>query len=162
MPFDDRSRSLTCPHTSGADAARARKPSGVSPVLPSPGGFPCILAWPLADALAEGVETFRVDLSGASGAALAYGQAVGRIHDPGQFFSVTPCRVLDTRGAVGPHGGPAMAAGESRTFGLAGRCGIPSSARAVAVNLTVTAPTTRGNLRLYPANQAVPPTSSLE
>ncbi len=38
-----------------------------------------------ADAVAEGVETFRVDLSGPSGAAIAYGQATGRIHDPGNL-----------------------------------------------------------------------------
>jgi hypothetical protein len=102
-----------------------------------------------------------VDISSASGAAIAYGQATGRIHDPGVFFSVTPCRVLDTRDPAGPYGGPALAAGQSRSFALAGRCGIPASARVVAVNLTVTGPTTVGNLRLYPAGQALPPTSTL-
>ena len=55
----------------------------------------------------------------------------------------------------------ALDAGQSRTFTLAGRCGIPSTARAVSVNLTVTQPTTRGNLRLYPADQPVPGTSTL-
>ena len=115
----------------------------------------------LADALSEGVETFRVDLSGASGAAIAYGQATGRIHDPGKLFSVTPCRVLDTRNAAGPYGGPALAPGQSRTFVVAGRCGIPATARAVAVNLTVTAPTAPGHLTVYPAGQAVPSTSTL-
>jgi hypothetical protein len=54
-----------------------------------------------------------------------------------------------------------MAAGESRDFTLAGRCGIPASARAVAVNLTVTGSTGGGNLALYPADQAVPSTSTL-
>ena len=64
-----------------------------------------------ADALTEGVETFRVDLSGPSGAAIAYGQATGRIHDPGNLFTVAPCRVLDTRDPAGPYGGPALGAG---------------------------------------------------
>jgi hypothetical protein len=114
-----------------------------------------------ADAATEGVETFRVDLSGASGATIAYGQATGRIHDPGNLFTVTPCRVLDTRDATGPYGGPALAAGQTRAFTLADRCGIPTSANAVAVNLTVTRPTAPGNLRLYPADQAVPLASSL-
>ena len=54
-----------------------------------------------ADALAEGVETFRVDLAGPSGAAIAYGQATGRIHEPGNLFTVDPCRVLDTRDPAG-------------------------------------------------------------
>ena len=115
----------------------------------------------LADALAEGVETLRLDLSAPAGAALAYGQATGRIHDPGNLFTVAPCRVLDTRDAAGAYGGPAMGAGQSRSFTLAGRCSLPASARAVAVNLTVTGATAQGNLRLYPADQAVPSTSTL-
>jgi hypothetical protein len=114
-----------------------------------------------ADTLAEGVESFRVDLSGPSGAAIAYGQATGRIHDPGNLFTVAPCRVLDTRDPAGPYGGPALGAGQSRAFTLAGRCGIPASARAVTLNLTVTGPTAAGNLRLYPADQALPSTSTL-
>ncbi|HEX9187903.1 MAG TPA: Calx-beta domain-containing protein, partial [Vicinamibacteria bacterium] len=115
----------------------------------------------LADALVEGVETFRVDLSGAAGAAIAYGEATGRIHDPGSFFSLTPCRVFDTRDPAGPHGGPALAAGQSRTFALAGRCGLPATARAVAVNLTVTGSTVQGNLTLHPAGQPLPLASTL-
>ena len=114
-----------------------------------------------ADTLAEGVESFRVDLSGPSGAAIAYGQATGRIHPPGNLFTVAPCRVLDTRDPAGPYGGPALGAGQSRAFALAGRCDIPASARAVTLNLTVTGPTAAGNLRLYPASQAVPSTSTL-
>jgi hypothetical protein len=114
-----------------------------------------------ADALREGIETFRVDLSGPTGAPIAYGQAMGRIHDPGSFFTLAPCRVFDTRRPPGPYGGPALVAGQSRVFALAGECGIPASARAVSLNLTVTQPTAAGNLRLYPADQAVPPTSSL-
>ena len=115
----------------------------------------------LADAVAEGVESFHVDLSGATGAAIAYGQATGRIHDPGNLFTLAPCRVLDTRNPAGAYGGPALGAGQSRSFTLAGQCKIPASARAVALNLTVTAPTAQGNLRLYPADQPVPSTSTL-
>jgi hypothetical protein len=115
----------------------------------------------LADATVEGVETFTVDLSSPTGAAIAYGQALGRIHDPGAFSAVTPCRALDTRDPAGPYGGPALAAGQSRSFVLAGRCGIPASARAVAVNLTVTGSTAQGNLTLYPSGQPVPLASTL-
>jgi hypothetical protein len=115
----------------------------------------------LADALAESVESIRLDLSGPTGAAIAYGQATGRIHDPGNLFTVVPCRVVDTRLAQGPYGGPALAAGQSRAFTLAGQCGIPAGAKAVAANVTVTGPTAAGNLRLYPADQALPSTSTL-
>jgi Calx-beta domain/FG-GAP-like repeat len=114
-----------------------------------------------ADALKEAVETFTVDLAGPVGAAIAYGQATGRIHDPGNYFSVSPCRVLDTRDPAGDYGGPALVAGRSRAFTLAGQCGIPASATAVAVNLTVTQPSAQGSLRLYPADEPLPSTSTL-
>jgi hypothetical protein len=107
-----------------------------------------------ADGAAEGIESFEVNLAGASGAAIASGQAVGRIHDPGNFFSLPPCRVLDTRNAAGPYGGPALGAGQSRTFTFAGRCGIPASATAVALNVTVTQPSALGHLALYPVGVA--------
>jgi uncharacterized repeat protein (TIGR01451 family)/uncharacterized repeat protein (TIGR02543 family) len=77
------------------------------------------------------------------------------------FFTLTPCRILDTRGAVGTYGGPALVAGADRVFPLINRCGIPATARAVSVNLTVTAATTAGNLRLYPAGAPLPNASSI-
>jgi hypothetical protein len=85
---------------------------------------------------------------------------------PADFYTLAPCRVADTRLPPnplppGPDGGPALVAGQSRPFDLAGRCGIPSSARAVSVNLTVTQATAPGNLRLHPAGTAVPTVSSL-
>jgi len=80
---------------------------------------------------------------------------------PADFFTLPPCRVLDTRNPTGAYGGPALAAGQSRTFALGGPCGIPASARAVSVNVTVTQPTAPGNIRLYRAGTALPPVSSL-
>jgi IPT/TIG domain/PQQ enzyme repeat/PQQ-like domain len=67
------------------------------------------------------------------------------------FFSVTPCRAIDTRYTNGPYGGPALAAGAERTFTLAGQCSVPSGARAVSVNVTITQAVAAGDLRLYPA-----------
>jgi chitinase len=114
-----------------------------------------------SDALTEGIETFQVNLANPSGATIANGQAIGRIHDPGNYFVVPPCRVLDTRNPSGPYGGPALLAGQSRTVTLAGQCGIPASAQAVSVNVAVTQPTAAGNLRLYPAGTPVPSVSSV-
>jgi hypothetical protein len=71
------------------------------------------------------------------------------------FYTVAPCRVADTRTAPnGPYAGPALAAGATRTFDFAGRCGVPASARAVSVNLTVTGPAAAGNCALFPAGGA--------
>ena len=55
-----------------------------------------------------------------------------------------PCRVLDTRGAAGAVGLPSLAANTDRLFTLAGRCGVPSDARSLAANVTVTASTAAG------------------
>jgi hypothetical protein len=77
------------------------------------------------------------------------------------FFSVPPCRVVDTRNASGPVGGPALAANADRTFPVTGPCGIPASAGAVSVNLTVTQPSAAGDLRLYAGGTLLPLVSSL-
>jgi len=44
---------------------------------------------------------------------------------------------------------------------IAGRCGIPPTARAVALNLTVVQPTAAGHLRVNPTGGGLPPTSAL-
>jgi hypothetical protein len=62
--------------------------------------------------------------------------------------TVTPCRVLDTRDATGPLGGPSLQPSASRDFTLGGRCGIPTDAIAVAANVTVTNATASGSLRI--------------
>jgi hypothetical protein len=69
-----------------------------------------------------------------------------------KFYTVTPCRMIDTRNATGAYGGPALVASASRTFLAAGQCGIPSSATAVSVNVTATATTAPGYFALYPGN----------
>jgi len=54
------------------------------------------------------------------------------------FYPVTPCRVADTRNPTGPFGGPIMAAGSTRSFTIpASNCGIPSTAQAYSLNVTV-------------------------
>ena len=55
-----------------------------------------------------------------------------------QFFSLAPCRVVDTRGANGSLGGPALNGGQERDFPvLSSDCQIPSSAKAYSMNFTV-------------------------
>jgi hypothetical protein len=80
---------------------------------------------------------------------------------PTSLYTVPLCRILDTRNPVGPYGGPAIAAGADRTFVVAGRCGIPATAIAVTINVTVTSPTAAGDLRLYPGGNALPLASTI-
>jgi hypothetical protein len=79
----------------------------------------------------------------------AYGSGPGK-----GFYTVTPCRLVDTRGAEGPLGGPALAAGGDRTFVLAGTCQVPLGATSVSVNLTVAQATSTGSLTLFPGGTA--------
>ena len=81
--------------------------------------------------------------------------------DPTDFFSLAPCRVIDTRGPAGPLGGPALVAGADRVFPLDGVCGIPSGATAVSVNIAVTGSTSTGHLRLHPGGTPVPLVSAV-
>jgi hypothetical protein len=77
------------------------------------------------------------------------------------FYTVTPCRVLDTRNPTGPLGGPAVVANADRAFAVTGQCGIPATARAVSANVTITLPSSVGDLRLSAAGSALPLTSSI-
>ncbi len=78
---------------------------------------------------------------------------------PLAFVAVPPCRRIDTRLAADS---PALAPGEQRTFVLtAGPCTIPSAAKSVAVNVTITAPTAAGDLRFFATGTAVPPSTTI-
>ncbi|MCM3878120.1 MAG: choice-of-anchor J domain-containing protein, partial [Thermoanaerobaculia bacterium] len=67
------------------------------------------------------------------------------------FYPLTPCRLLDTRNAPGPLGAPPLAAAGApdRAFPIIGVCGIPSDARAISVNVTITSVQASGELLLY-------------
>jgi hypothetical protein len=73
------------------------------------------------------------------------------------FYTLPPCRAVDTRNPVGPLAGPALQAGAVRTFVLAGVCGVPPSAITLSVNVTVTQAQAAGDLRLLPGDQLVLP-----
>lgn len=75
------------------------------------------------------------------------------------FYTISQCRVADTRGPAGPFGGPSLAAGTDRTFSIGGQCGIPVDAKAVAFNFTITQPTLSGDLQVStPGSLPAPPT----
>jgi Tol biopolymer transport system component len=75
---------------------------------------------------------------------------------PGAFFTVPPCRVADSRLAGAP-----LASGGSRVEALHAACGIPLTAVAVSVNLTVVAGSAVGFVTLFPGDQPVPESSTL-
>jgi hypothetical protein len=78
------------------------------------------------------------------------------------FVPVPPCRVVDTRGPAGPFGAPALAGGSARSFAIPqGACGIPSTAQAYGLNVTVVPRASLTYLTLWPAGQAQPLVSTL-
>ncbi len=79
----------------------------------------------------------------------------------GGFYPLTPCRLADTRNANGPSGGPALLSGSLRTFPVAGLCGVPADAIAVAANVTVVGPAANGNLVVFAAGITPPTTSTI-
>jgi hypothetical protein len=77
---------------------------------------------------------------------------------PTDFYTVTPCRVADTRGPDGPTGGPILGGRTTRSFPVtSGTCGIPATALAVSVNLAAVGAAAGGYLTLYPGDAALPP-----
>ncbi len=72
------------------------------------------------------------------------------------FYTVLPCRVLDTR-----TNGSTLISGSPLLFQVAGTCGVPADAKAVSLNVTAVNATGNGNLRLYPGDGSVPTTSTL-
>lgn len=73
----------------------------------------------------------------------------------GLLYPLTPCRLVDTRLANGPLGGPALSANETRTFDAtpaSPTCGIPSTAKGLSVNYTIESAQLPGELRAFAGN----------
>src|SRR5437763_873788 len=79
------------------------------------------------------------------------------------FFPVTPCRVVDTRQAAGPLGGPTLVGNQGRTFPiLSSACNIPASAQAYSLNYTAVPKEPKLSfLTTWPSGQPQPMVSTL-
>lgn len=114
---------------------------------------------PLAASVTEIDNTATIGDDGANGTDLNPGNNSASTMTPvlsGLYYTVTPCRLLDTRNAPGAYGGPALAAGSTRTFIAAGQCGVAADAKALSYNITVTGGNAFGDLRVFPAAAAAP------
>jgi hypothetical protein len=80
-----------------------------------------------------------------------------------QFTSVTPCRLVDTRGTDGPFGGPAMQGNTTRNFALPQNpnCNVPANAVAYSLNVTVVPHGRLGYLSIWPTGEAQPVVSTM-
>ncbi len=79
-----------------------------------------------------------------------------------RFVPVAPCRVADTRGTAGRFGGPAIAPFSDRSFAIPqSACGIPATARAYSLNVTVVPRGPVAFLTVWPTGQPQPFVSTL-
>jgi hypothetical protein len=78
-----------------------------------------------------------------------------------RFFTLSPCRLVDTRQSPGPWGAPALVSGQSRSFDLNQSCAVPATAKALSLNVTVTGPTGSGYVTLGAGGCPVPAASSI-
>jgi hypothetical protein len=76
------------------------------------------------------------------------------------YFAVSPCRVVDTRNAVSTNGGPSLTT-TPRSFAIRGNCGIPTSAKAISMNVTVTNASALSWLTIWPSGQTEPFVSAI-
>jgi Subtilase family len=73
------------------------------------------------------------------------------------FYTASPCRVVDTR-----QSGGALSCGTPRAITMVGgTCDVPTGAKAVSVNVTVTEASATGNLKVYAADAPAPSASTL-
>jgi hypothetical protein len=132
----------------------------VSADLGSFAGLPARLRWHAGDDSVTGLPGWYVDSVTLANAVVAGACAPGPSAAL-DFYTLPPCRLVDTRDPAGPAGGPALAAAAQRTFSLSGLCGVPATARALSVNVTVVGPTAAGDLRFFPADQSTPISTAL-
>ncbi|HWN44889.1 MAG TPA: hypothetical protein VNW71_21880 [Thermoanaerobaculia bacterium] len=114
------------------------------------------LGWLDTAGLAPGAYTVLLRLSNGSGLVESLPSALVLFPPTAaDFYTVTPCRLLDTRT------GPPLQSGVTRLVSVDGACGIPANARALAVNVTAISGTGAGILVLFPGNYPVPGTSTV-
>jgi len=78
------------------------------------------------------------------------------------FRTLAPCRVLDTRLATGPLGGPILAANATRNIPItSSACQVPTTAQSYSMNATVVPPAAFGFLTLWAAGSTRPTVSTL-
>jgi hypothetical protein len=110
----------------------------------------------ISPANSAGIKSLTVTNPGGLSGLLANGFFYGNESGATSFYTVTPCRALDTRTTGG-----ALSANSIRTVTLTGTCGVPSGAKAVTVNLTAVGGTAIGTIGIFPGNAFPLGTSAL-
>lgn len=107
------------------------------------------------------ISRLGISVAAAGLAVLALAPSADAAGGPYQYFALTPCRLVDTRNAVGTNGGPALVALAARDFKVQGNCGVPTGATAATINVTITGGTENGYLSLWPSGTTKPLVSTI-
>jgi hypothetical protein len=136
--------------------------ASVSGMTPYPGTNAVVYMWTTAKSVAPtwGQVRRTPDHTGAMPGSGACGVVIPPLGAT-QFFTVPPCRAVDTRNADGPEGGPTFSAGLTRAFNIAGLCGVPVNATGISLNVTVAGATTKSWLTIFPGTGTVPTANSI-
>ncbi|MBV8520375.1 MAG: hypothetical protein JO197_23490 [Acidobacteria bacterium] len=103
----------------------------------------------------------RLILSAVFFALLALPRIASAQSGPYSYYPLSPCRVVDTRNANGTNGGPAFGTDATRNFQIRGFCGVPTTAKAVSLNVTVTQASQASWLAVWPSGTARPVVSMI-
>jgi hypothetical protein len=68
---------------------------------------------------------------------------------------------VDTRNPAGTNGGPILGSNAQRDFAVRGNCGVPATAKAVSLNVTITGANTASFLTLWPSGGTRPVVSTI-
>jgi hypothetical protein len=130
----------------------------VSPVGGGPSvSLPGASIWWNTAGVAPGIYTVSLQIQNSAGTAGSLPLPVTLAPaTPLDFYTIVPCRLHDSRQGPGP-----LLSGVARIIQVAGTCGIPAGARALAANVTVISPTSSGHAVLYPGNYPQPATSTV-
>jgi hypothetical protein len=160
---------VTSPPTAVAGGSTTVCPGG-SAQLTGSGGSTC--SWSPAAGLDDptsctpvatplSTTTYSLTVISGSCASTNLATATVTVGGPDSLYTVAPCRLLDTRNPNGPYGGPAIAGQSQRSFVAVGQCSVPPGAKAISANVTITQPSTAGDLRFYPSDRPVPLVSTI-
>jgi PKD repeat protein len=113
--------------------------------------------WWNTSGVAPGAYTLTFKLQNSAGTATAPLPIVLAPASVLELYTVTPCRIYDSRLGVVP-----VLSGVAQAIqATGGPCGIPPQARALAANVTVIDPTGGGYAAFYPGNYPQPATSTV-
>jgi hypothetical protein len=170
----DQARSVTATFEVGTFVLSVAKDgTGVGTVTSSPSGIDCgsdcseSYNYNTQVTLTATAADVRSTFAGWSGACTGTGSCVvtmdqaksvtATFNDAGiQFHTLTPCRVLDTRITATP-----LVSGVTQTLTVTGVCGVPSTAKAVSLNLTAIQAPNYGSITLFPGDLSLPGTTTI-